>query len=291
MQFINGLLSGVSSGLIYGLIALAIVLVWRSSRAVNFAQAGQAMFSTFVALSIYEKTGNYAIALVVALVAGAIIGGITYLIIARTLRTQGSSAALIASLGALVLFESGAGMIWGADLRIFQAPLSMDGIAVGNTILSFSPYDVFVVVSAGLLVLLTSLLFNKTRIGLAMRAASLNAEVAQISGVQVQRMLFLGWIIAGVLGGMAGVLIGPLLFLTPSAFAIVLIFAFTAAVVGGLDSPPGAILGGLSTGVVLSLVTAYSDASNAPLVALGVLALTLLIHPQGLLGGRVGRQV
>lgn len=249
------------------------------------------MFSTFIALTVLQRTGNYLLALVSALVVGAIIGGIAYLIIARTLRTQGSSAALIASLGVLVLCEAGASMIWGADVKTFQAPFSLDGIAIGASIISFSRYDIFVVVSAAVLVLMTSVLFTKTRIGLAMRASSLNAEVAQISGVRVQRMLFLGWIIAGVLGAMAGVLIGPLLFLTPSAFALVLIFAFTAAVVGGLDSPPGAILGGLSTGIIIALTNSFTDASNAPLVALGVLALTLLLHPQGLLGGRVGRQV
>lgn len=310
MQFINTLLSGISTGLVYALIALAIVLVWRSSRAINFAQAGQATLTTYIALSVQEASGNWLVALVVAIVAGFGLGALIFLLVARTLRTQGTSGALIATLGILVMLESATGLIWGEEFRAFTAPVSTTGLTMGSTTFTvgvenllqavvtlggatvfFSRYDLLVVITTAILVVLLALLFNRTRIGLSMRAAALNPEVASLSGVHVRRMLLLGWAMAGAIGAVAGVLIAPLTFLAPTSFAIILIFAFTAAVVGGLDSPAGAIFGGLSTGVILAVVNSYTDTSNGPLAALFVLILTLVLHPSGLLGGKAGRSV
>jgi branched-chain amino acid transport system permease protein len=132
---------------------------------------------------------------------------------------------------------------------------------------------------------------QRTRLGLAMRAAAFNGEVARISGVRTGRMLLLGWAIAGAIGAIGGVLIAPLFFLSPNSFDIVIVFAFTAAVLGGLDSPVGAMLGGVSTGLLLAVVTNYSDAANAPIVALVVLVLTLIVQPAGLFGSRTVRRV
>lgn len=291
MQFINTLLSGISTGLVYALIALAIVLVWRSSRAINFAQAGQATLTTYIALTVQEATGNWLAALFIAMVAGFALGALIFLLIARTLRTQGTSGALIATLGVLVIVESITGLIWGEEFTAFPAPVSTTGFAFGDTTIFFGRYDLLVVVTVAILVVLLALLFNRTRVGLAMRAAALNPEVASLSGVQVRRMLLLGWAMAGTIGAVAGVLIAPLTFLAPTSFAIILIFAFTGAVVGGLDSPAGAIVGGLSTGVILALVNTYTDSSNGPLAALLVLILTLVLHPSGLLGGKAARSV
>lgn len=291
MQFLNIVLSGVSTGLIYALIALAIVLVWRSSRAINFAQAGQATLTTYIALSVQQSTGNWLVSLLVAMVAGFVLGAIIFILIARTLKTQGTSGALIATLGVLVMVESVIGLIWGEEFTVFEPPVSMSGFTIGSTTILFSLYDLLVIVVAGGLVAILAVLFNRTRVGLSMRAAALNAEVASLSGVHVRRMLLLGWAMAGVIGAVAGVLIAPLTFLTPTGFALILIFAFTAAVVGGLDSPAGAIFGGLSTGVILAVVNNYTNSSNGPLVALLVLILTLVLHPSGLLGGKAARSV
>jgi branched-chain amino acid transport system permease protein len=291
MRLLNTLLSGISTGLVYALIALAIVLVWRSSRAINFAQAGQATLTTYIALTVQRSTGNWVLAMTVAIVAGFLIGAAVYLLVSRALRTQGTSGALIATLGVLVIVESITGLVWGEGIQNFAAPVSTTGFTFGETTIFFSRYDMLVISVGALLVIGLSLLFQRTRLGLSMRAAAFNAEVARLSGVRVNRMLLMGWALAGSIGAVAGVLIAPLQFLSPVSFAVVLIFAFTAAVIGGLDSPLGAILGGLSTGVLLALITGYTDSSNAPLAALVVLTITLLLHPSGLFGTATMRRV
>lgn len=291
MQFLNTLLSGVSSGLVYGLIALAVVLVWRSSRAVNFAQAGQAMLSAFTALSVVDSTGNWLLAVLSGAFVGVLVGSLSYLLVRQALRTQGTTGALISSLGLLAMFQATAAMIWGGDIRFFPAPVSTDGLRIGDVVLLFSAYDALVLIVSLLLVGALTWFMQRTRVGLAMRAAAFNEEVARISGVRVSRMLVLGWAIAGGLGGVAGILIAPLSFLSPNSFDIVIVFAFTAAVVGGLDSPVGAMLGGITTGLLLALVSTYSQAADAPIVALIVLVLTLLFRPSGLFGTRKARSV
>lgn len=291
MQFINTLFSGLSSGIVYGLIALAVVFVWRSSRAVNFAQAGQAMVSAFVALSVSSSTGNWLLALVVATIAGFGIGAIAYLVVQGALRSEGESGALIASLGFLAVLQAGAAMIWGGEIRTFPAPVSTDGIHIGDTTLLLSRYDLLVLAIAGTLAAGLTYFMQRTRLGLAMRAAAFNGEVARISGVRTGRMLLLGWAIAGAIGAIGGVLIAPLFFLSPNSFDIVIVFAFTAAVVGGLDSPAGAMFGGVTTGLLLAVVTNYSDAANAPIAALLVLVVTLIVQPAGLFGSRSVRRV
>lgn len=291
MQFINTLLSGLSSGIVYGLIALAVVFVWRSSRAVNFAQAGQAMVSAFVALSVGEATGNWLLGFIAATVAGVLVGAFSYVVVQRALHSEGESGALIASLGLLAVLQAFAAMVWGGDIRSFPAPVSTDGFTVGDTTLLLSRYDVLVMAIASALVIALTVFMQRTRVGLAMRAAAFNGEVARISGIRVGRMLLLGWAIAGGIGAVGGVLIAPMAYLSPNSFDIVIVFAFTAAVVGGLDSPVGAMVGGISTGLLLAVVTTYSQAADAPIAALGVLVLTLIVQPAGLLGSRSTRRV
>ncbi len=291
MQFINTLLSGVSSGVVYGLIALAVVFVWRSSRAVNFAQAGQAMVSAFVALSVDAATGSWWLALLVATIAGVAIGALAFLMVQRALQREQESGALIASLGLLAVLQSSAAMVWGGDIRSFPAPVSTDGIHLGGTVILLSRYDLLVIAVAALLALALTVLMQRTRVGLAMRASAFNPDVARISGVRVSRMLMLGWALAGGIGAIGGVLIAPLSFLSPNSFDIVIVFAFTAAVVGGLDSPVGAMIGGVATGLLLAVVTMYSGAADAPVAALVVLVITLLVQPAGLLGSQKARRV
>ena len=291
MQFINTLLSGITSGFIYGLIVLAVVFVWRSSRAVNFAQAGQAMLSAFVAFSVTNATGNWLLGLLAGAALGVVLGLISFALILRMLRAQGASGALISSLGLLAIFQAVAGMIWGGEIRFFAPPVSADGFRVGDATLLFSRYDLLVLLVGTLLVIGLTVFMQRTRIGLAMRAAAFNEDVARISGVKVQVMLYLGWAIAGTIGAIGGVLIAPLSYLSPSSFDIIIVFAFTAAVVGGLDSPVGAMLGGITTGVLLAFVSTYSKAGDAPLAALLLMVVTLLINPNGVFGTRSVRRV
>ncbi len=289
--FIDYLLGGISGGVIIALMALAIVLVWRSTRVVNFAQVGQAMFTTYVALTVRDQTGNWLIALAVALVAGLVLGLIVHWLVIRPVRRADTSGAIIATFGVLIALQAAAGMLWGGDMRGYAPPVSNEGIEIGGRIWPFSAYDILVVVVTAALVVGLTLLFTRTNVGLAMRASAFNPEVARLSGVRVSRSLAYGWMLAGMVGAVAGVLVAPVSQVSPNSFDILLGFAFTAAVIGGLDSLVGAVTFGIGTGLVISLISGYSDASNAPVVALVLLALNLLAKPDGVFGHHHSRAV
>jgi branched-chain amino acid transport system permease protein len=291
VTFLDYLLGGISSGAVIALMAIALVLVWRSTRVVNFAQAGQAMFTTFVALAAFRQTGNWFIALVAAIIAGAILGLIVHVLVMRPVRRQDSSGAIIATFGVLIALQAGASIIWGVDQQSYPSLVDMIGIEAFGRTWPFSPYDALVLVVMVVLVVGLSLMFTRTSIGLRMRAAAFNPTAARLSGVRVARMLALGWALAGSIGAIAGVLVAPRLSVSPYSMDILLILAFTAAVIGGLDSLVGAVSFGIGTGLVLSLVTGYSDPGNSSIVALALLALNLLLKPEGVFGHHHSRAV
>lgn len=290
-NFIDYFLGGLSSGAIIALMALALVLVWRSTRVVNFAQLGQAMITTFIALTVRDLTGSWWLALVVAMVAGLVVGVIVHFLVIRPVKRLDTSGAIIATFGVLIALEALAGMVWGGDGKAFPPPISNSGFEIGGRVWPFSPYDLLIVVTVIVLVLALSVVFTRTSVGLAMRASAFNPEVARLSGVRVNRMLVLGWAIAGLVGAVAGVLVAPLSTLSPTSFDIFLVFAFTAAVIGGLDSLVGAVAFGIGTGLVISLVSGYTDSSNAPVVALLLLVLNLLFKPEGVFSHHKARAV
>ena len=265
-NFIDYLLGGFSNGAVIALMALALVLVWRSTRMVNFAQVGQAMFTTYVALTIQQSTGNWVLALLVAIGAGAILGVIVFFLVIRPVKNSDSTGAII-------------------------APVDNAGLEFAGRIWPISLYDILVLSATAALVIGLTLLFTKTSLGLSMRASAFNPEVARLSGVRVNRMLISGWAIAGATGAIGGVLIAPASTISPNSFDILLVFAFTAAVIGGLDSLIGAVTFGIGTGLVISLVSGYSDSGNAPIVALVLLALNLLLKPDGVFGHHGARSV
>jgi len=291
VTFLDYLLGGISSGAVIALMAIALVLVWRSTRVVNFAQAGQAMFTTFIALAVYSWTGNWFLALIAAIVAGAILGLIVHVLVMRPVRRQDSSGAIIATFGVLIALQAGASIIWGVDQQSYPSLVDIIGIEAFGRTWPFSPYDGLVLAVMVALVVGLSLMFTRTSIGLRMRAAAFNPTAARLSGVRVARMLALGWALAGSIGAIAGVLVAPRLSVSPYSMDILLILAFTAAVIGGLDSLVGAVSFGIGTGLVLSLVTGYSDPGNSSIVALALLALNLLLKPEGVFGHHHSRAV
>ena len=290
-NFIDYLLGGFSNGAIIALLALALVLVWRSTRMVNFAQVGQAMFTTCIALTVQQSTGNWVLALVVALLAGSILGVVVFFLVIRPVKNSDTTGAIIATFGVLIALQAGAGMIWGGDPEGFVPPVDNAGLEIGGRIWPVSLYDLLVLAVTAVLVIGLTLLFTKTSLGLSMRASAFNPEVARLSGVRVNRMLITGWAIAGATGAIGGVLIAPFSTISPNSFDILLVFAFTAAVIGGLDSLIGAVTFGIGTGLVISLVSGYSDSGNAPIVALVLLALNLLLKPDGVFGHHGSRSV
>ena len=289
--FIDYLLGGVSSGAVIGLFALALVLVWRSTRIVNFAQVGQAMFTTFIALLVQQSTGSWILALFAGLLAGAILGLVVYALVLRPVQRLDTSGSIIATFGVLISLQALASMIWGGEPKSFPPPVPNDGLEIGGRIWPISWYDVLVYSVTAVLVVALTLLFTRTNLGLSMRASAFNPEVAKLSGIRVNRMLAFGWALAGVVGAVAGVLVAPTVSVSPNSFDILLIFAFTAAVVGGLDSLIGAVAFGVAIGLVLALVTGYGEAGDAPIIVLILLALTLVVRPGGAFGRGKSRAV
>jgi branched-chain amino acid transport system permease protein len=290
-RFIDLTLNGISTGAVYAAVALALVLIWRATRIVNFAQGGMLMVTTFIASAVIGSSGSYWLGFAVALVSGLVLGAVVERVLIRRVENGPPLNAVIVALGLLILLEAGAGMIWGNTPRSFPPAFSIRGYDVGGTRLLFAPNDTFTVlvvigVAAGLAVL-----FRSTALGLRMRAAALAPEVARMLGVRVGRMFTLGWAFAAFVGSLAGLLVAPSVFVGPNQFDPILIFGFTAAVLGGLDSPGGAVIGGIVLGLALSYVSGYEGASLVTLAALVVLIAVLMIRPGGLFSSGQERRV
>jgi branched-chain amino acid transport system permease protein len=290
-QFINLTLNGISMGAIYAAVALALVLIWRATRIVNFAQGAMLMFTTFLAAVTIEAGAPYWVGLLVALSAGLVMGAVVERVLIRRVESAPPLNAVIVTLGLFVLLEAVAEMIWGNTPRSFPAAFSIEGFKVGNTRLLFSPNSLYIVLVVLFVAGALAVLFRTTTLGLRMRASAFAPEVARLLGVRVGRMFTLGWALAALVGSLAGVLVAPAVFVGPTDFNSILIYAFVAAVLGGLDSPVGAITGGVILGLVTSYVSGYKGSALAPLAALVVLVATLMVRPSGLFSSAKERRV
>ncbi len=290
-KFIDLTLNGISTGAIYAAVALALVLIWRATRIVNFAQGGMLMITTFIASSVINSSGSYWLGFLVALASGLVLGAVVERILIRPVESAPPLNAVIVALGLLILLQAAAGMIWGNTPRSFPAAFSIRGYEVGGTRLLFAPNDTFVVLVVIGVALGLALLFRATPLGLRMRAAAFEPEVARLLGVRVGRMFTVGWALAALVGSLAGVLVAPSVFVGPNNFDPILIFGFTAAVLGGLDSPLGAVIGGLILGLALSYVSGYEGSALVTLAALVILVLVLMVRPRGLFSVSQGRRV
>jgi branched-chain amino acid transport system permease protein len=290
-KFIDLTLSGISTGAVYAAVALALVLIWRATRIVNFAQGAMLMITTFIASAVINATGSYWIGFVVALLAGLVLGTVVERVLIRPVEGAPPLNPVIVALGIYTLLIAIGGMIWGNTPRSFPAAFSLRGYKVGGTTLLFTPNDTFIVLVVVALSVGLAFLFRATPLGLQMRAAAFRPEVARLLGVRVGRMFALGWGLAAVAGALAGVLIAPSVFLGPNSFDPILISGFVAAVLGGLDSPPGAVVGGIVLGLALSYVSGYEGSSLVPLAALLILVVVLMVRPTGLFASTVERRV
>jgi branched-chain amino acid transport system permease protein len=290
-KFIDLTLNGISTGAIYAAVALALVLIWRSTRIVNFAQGAMLMFTTFLASGVINGGGSYVLAFVVALAAGLVLGALVERLLIRRVENAPPLNAVILTLGLYTLLIAIAGMIWGNIPRSFPAAFSLRGYRVGGTNLLFTPNDTFTVLIVIVVAVALALLFRRTSLGLRMRASAFAPEVARLLGVRVGRMLTLGWALAAMTGALAGVLVAPSVFLGPNNFDPILIIGFVAAVLGGLDSPPGAVVGGIVLGLALSYVSGYEGSALVPMAALVILVLVLMVRPTGLFAVQRERRV
>jgi len=279
------IVSGLATGSIFASLALALVLIYRAMGIINFAQGEMAMFTTFIAWQLIAG-GMPMWAAVAATIAIAFAGAVVLeRIVIRPVEGAPPLTIVIVTLGLLITLNGLAGWLWGYVLKSFASPFPTTPIRVGGV--SFSAQDLGVIgVSLGSL-LAIAIFFRRTKLGLAMRAAALYPDESRLLGIRVSWMLALGWGLAAVVGALSGMMIAPLVFLDPNMMQGIIVYAFAAAVLGGIESPLGAVVGGLLLGVVLDLLGAYVDAIGPDLrlpVAFAIIVIVLWIRPAGLFG-------
>ncbi|MFD4249274.1 branched-chain amino acid ABC transporter permease [Amycolatopsis thermoflava] len=290
-RFLDLTLAGLTSGAVYAAVALALVLIWRSTRIVNFAQGGMMMITTFLGYTVVSHGGSYWLALAVAIAVGLVLGAVVERVLIRPVAKRPPLDAVVVTFGLLVGLQGIAGMVFGGTPQSYPPAFSIAGFQVGGRQILFSPNDLWIVGVVLAVMVVLAVVFRRTSAGLRMRATAFAPEVARLLGVRVGRMLTVGWALAAVVGAVAGVLIAPSTFVSPTAFDAVLVFGFTAAVIGGLDSPPGAVVGGVALGLVLSFVSGYLGPDIVTLGALVVLIVVLMVRPHGLFGAGARRRV
>jgi branched-chain amino acid transport system permease protein len=291
---LNETITGITSGAIYASIALALVLIWRGTRIVNFAAGAMAMICAFIALTVIDAGASYWLALLAALGFGLVSGAVVERVLIRPVESKPPLTAVILTFGLLILIEAVVGMIWGEKSRVLPAAtFSIKGLSVGGQTLALSRFDLFVIGSVLVTMVLLIVLFRATNLGLKMRAAAFEPEVARVLGVRVGRMLSLGWALASLVGALAGILVAPKVFLSPNFMDAPLVYGFSAAVIGGLDSPVGAVAGGLALGLVTSYVGGWHvlGPSLEVLGAFVLLIAVLMVRPEGLFSGIKPRRV
>jgi branched-chain amino acid transport system permease protein len=291
--FLDRLFSGVTAGSLYTLIALSLVVVFRSSSTINFAQGEFALFCCFIAWWLTTKGLPIWVALVPAMAVGFVMGVVTERTLIRPVRRRSETAVLIVGLGLFTGLNGLDGWIWGPANKQFPDLLpsgESDYFLVGGARLHYDTILIFLImlVVVGLL----SLLFHRTGLGLKMRAVATNAESASLAGVKVGTVLSMSWGISAAISALAGILLVPVLppqELDLSSFFSILIFASAAALFGGLDSAKGAVVGGLGLGIAESMINGYATFLGGSLqltLALVIIVLVLVAKPTGLFGAR-----
>ena len=290
-DFLQQVVSGLASGSIYASLALALVLIYRATDVVNFAQGEMATFTTYVAWTLMHHGVSYWPAFLLTLLIAFGGGVVVERVLIRPVEHRPEIVIVIVTIGLLIAINGLTGWIWGADVKAFDSPFPNRSAEIGGVSLSVIDLGTLGVCLVTVLVLWA--FFRFTTIGLAMRAVAINPGASRLVGVRVGWMLALGWGLAALLGAVAGMMAAPTVFLDPNMMLVVLIYAFAAAVLGGIDSPVGAVVGGLVLGVVINLLGAYVDFVGSELrlpTALAVLLLVLVIRPAGLFGHVVVRR-
>jgi branched-chain amino acid transport system permease protein len=288
---IQQVLSGLASGAIYALMALAVVMIYQTIGYLNFAQGEMAMFSTFVAWQLISWGVPYWIAFVLTIALSFVGGVLIERIVFKPIRNAPELTNIVVFIALFAIFNSLAGFIWDFTIKPFptpfgQAPLLSSGI--------LSLHQAGMIGVTALMVCLLYGFFRYTRLGLAMRAAAENPGSARLVGIRVGWTTALGWGMAAAIGAVAGMLIAPVVFLEPNMMLTILLYGFAGAVLGGLTSPGGAVLGGLIVGVVESLAGTYIPVIGSEIkqpIALFLIVLVLVAKPSGLFGRRTVQRV
>jgi branched-chain amino acid transport system permease protein len=281
--------TGLARGAVFALFALSLVLIWRAARIINFAQGAMALVATYLAFAVTGLTGSYAAGLAAGILGGAAIGFVVERGVMRRAPQGSPLTGVIVAIGLVMVMQSLLGILAGPQYRPMTAPFDQAPLFVAGVPL-LSPYDLFVLAVALGVMGLLALLFTRTSLGLQLRASAFAPDVSRLLGVRVNRMVTIGWMLSAAVAALAAMLLVPTeLGLNPHATDVLFVYAFTVAVVGGLDSPIGALLGGLTVGVVMSLVTGYLGSTVAPIGVLALLLVVLLISPRGVFSMREAR--
>jgi len=291
-EFLQLVVSGLATGGIFASLALALVLIYNAMGLVNFAQGEMAMLATFIAFTLINHGVNYWIAFPVTL-AIAFAGGIAIQrIVIRPVERAPLLTLVIITLGLATLLNGLGGAIFGYVPRSFPSPFSVQTVDILGAFASYR--DLGVIAVSGVVLLAIYLLLQRTTLGLTLRAAAQHPEASRLLGVHVSWMLALGWGLASAVGAVSGIMVAPIILLEPNMMQTIIIYAFAAAVLGGIESPLGAVIGGFIVGVTVNLAGTYLPFVGGDLqlaVALAIIIGVLVLKPNGLLGRPAVRRV
>jgi branched-chain amino acid transport system permease protein len=279
--FLSQVMAGLATGGIYASLALALVMIYRSTHHVNFAQGEMAMFSTFIASLLLQAGWPYWAAFFATVAIAFVMGAAIEVTLIRRLRHAPVLAIVVVFVALLVILHSLAGWLFGYAIRSFPSPFGEATVAGGL----LSPHQLGAIGITLVMLALVYVFFRYSPLGLQMRATAENPVSSQLVGVRVSRMLALGWGLAGAIGAVAGMMIAPVVFLDVHMMSGVLLYAFAAAVLGGVSSAPGAVAGGFIVGVLENLLGTYVVGAELKLsVALVLIIIVLVARPTGLFG-------
>jgi branched-chain amino acid transport system permease protein len=287
--FLHQIFSGLANGCIYGSIALALVMIYQSTHHINFAQGEMATFSTFVAWALIQAGWPYWAAFFATIAASFVAGLLIQRLILRPVEKAPVLTNVIVFIGLLLIVNALSGWIFDHTLKSFPSPFPKDSFVATKY---FTAHDVGSVSVMVCVLLALFAFFRYTPIGLAMRAAAQNPDSARLVGIRVSWMLGLGWGLAAAIGAVAGMMVAPVVFLDPGMMLGILLYGFAAALLGGIDNPLGAVIGGFVVGVLENLLGAYVIGTELKLsVALVLIVVTLTLKPDGLFGKKVVTRV
>jgi branched-chain amino acid transport system permease protein len=282
-------ISGLATGGIYASIALALVMVYQATHLVNFAQGEMAMFSTYGAWTLIRAGVPYWETFFMIIIVSFLAGVLLERFVVRPVAARSVLSVVVIFIGLLVIFNSVAGWIWTYSVQTFPSPF-LDTVFPSNKYITGHEFGSLLVMLIELALLFV--FFRFTSLGLAMRAAAHNPVSSRLVGVRVDMMLALGWGIAAALGAVAGMMIAPIVFLDPNMMSGILLYGFAGALLGGIESPAGAVAGGLLLGVVENLAGAYVVGTDLKLtLALIVIVAVLIVRPSGLFGKTIVSRV
>jgi len=280
--FWHQVLSGLATGAIYASLALALVMIYQATHLVNFAQGEMAMFSTYIAWSLIQAGFPYWAAFFATLVIAFVGGVLIERLVIRPIAGADVLSVVIVFIGLLVIFNALAGWIFSYIIKVFPSPFPEQPL-FGNKYIG--SHELGVIGVTLVLLVLLFLFFRYTPLGLAMRAAAQNPVSSRLVGIRVGWMLALGWGLAAAVGAVAGMMVAPIVFLDPNMMSGVLLYAFAGALLGGIDNPVGAVVGGFLVGVLENLIGAFVIGNELKLtVALALIIGVLVVRPSGLFG-------